>query len=133
MTKARYERIVSHALRLVKAGARPNNAWLKALREIYPPRMLKNQEKHSCPKWAFSILCHNGYVNGVASDCCPESEGMSSASYTLKALSELTASPSLAANKAELKRRVFGVKGKPGYRTPSGEVEVLLCLHFARS
>lgn len=133
MAESKYEQIVSHALGLVKAGVRPNDAWLKALKKIYPPRMLKNQEKHSCPKWAFSILCHSGYVHGITSGCCPESEGMSSASYTLKAVSELTVNPSLAANKAELKRRVFGVKGKPGYRTPNGEVEVLLCIHFARS
>lgn len=123
-----YEKITSQALRSVRTGDKPNDAWMKTLGKIYVPEKLRSQEKHSCPKWAFSILCHKGHVKGVASGCCPESEDRSSSRYTLDALNQLLTNPSLSSDKTELKRRVFGEKGKPGYRTPNGEIEVLLYL-----
>ena len=119
---------VFRALSLVRAGSKPHSAWLDMLEEIYPPEKLKGQAKHSCPKWAFSSLCHSGSIKGVAAGCCPESEGKNSARLTLDALSQLRTTPSLSTNKPELKRRVFGEKGMPGYRTPNDEVEVILCL-----
>jgi hypothetical protein len=128
MAETQYEKFTARALRLIRAGGRPNDAWLTTLSEIYPGDKLRSQEKHSCPKWAFSILCHSGHIKGVTLGCCPESEDKSSGSYILDALIHLLANPSLSMNKAELKRKVFGVKGQPGYRTPDGELEVLLCL-----
>lgn len=119
---------VARALGLVRAGSNPNSAWLEMLAEIYPPEKLKGQVKHSCPKWAFSSLCHSGSIRGVAAGCCPESDGKNSARLALNILNQLRTTPSLSTNKAELKRRVFGEKGMPGYRKPNDEVEVILCL-----
>lgn len=119
---------VFRALRLVRAGSKPHFAWLEMLAETYPPEKLRGQVKHSCPKWAFSSLCHSGAIRGVAAGCCPESEGKKSARLVLNVLYELRMTPTLSTNKAELKRRVFGKKGMPGYRTPNDEVEVILCM-----
>jgi hypothetical protein len=131
MGEAKFEQITSSALRRVRAGGAPEDAWVETLRELYAPEGLESQVKHSCPKWAFCILCHAGHVRGVSPGRCPASEGSSSAAYTLRALSLLLADPSLATNKGDLKRKVFGEPGAPAYRTPNDEVEVLLALWSA--
>src|SRR5207249_3380756 len=80
--------IAVRALHWARTGSSPDEAWLKALEEVYPdPDKLKNQIKHTCPKFAFGILCHRGHVNQVPPGGCPESEkkGVSGA-LTLKAL-----------------------------------------------
>jgi hypothetical protein len=131
MAETKYERITSRARRRVMAGTDPGSAWQETLQELYRDEALTNQVKHSCPKWAFCILCHRGHVRGVRRGCCPAAEESSSAAYTLTAFELLRADPSLAANKGKLKRRVFGEKGAEGYRTPNDEVEVLLALRKA--
>ena len=128
MDEAKSERLTLRALQKVQAGDTPADAWLETLKEHYPVEMLANQVKHSCPKWAFCILCHYGHVRGVKSGCCPKAEESSSAAYTLKALDVLRSDPSLARDKKELKRMVFGSPNTPEYRTPNDEVEVLLAL-----
>jgi hypothetical protein len=133
MAESKFERITSLALDRVVAGAAPEAAWLATLSELYPEEVLASQVKHSCPKWAFCILCHRGFVKGVRSGCCPAAEASSSAAYTLKAFELMVADQSLAANKAELKRRVFGEPGSPEFRKPNDEVEVLLALWDAKA
>jgi hypothetical protein len=90
--------------------------------------MLASQIKHSCPKWAFSILCHEGHVEGVQPGGCPAAVGKRSAEFALDALERIRQQPSLADEKRELKRKVFGEPGATGYRTPNEEVEVLFAL-----
>jgi hypothetical protein len=46
----------------------------------------------------------------------------------MRALERLQHQPSLALDKRELKRGVFGARGSATYRTPNQEVEVLLAL-----
>ena len=128
MLVAKFNEITSRALGRVAAGADPDVAWLETLRERYSEKMLPNQVKHSCPKWAFCILCHRGHVRGARSGCCPAAEKSRSASYPLRALEQLLVDPSLASNKPKLKRHVFGEPGYDGYRTPNDEIEVLLAL-----
>lgn len=128
MAEGKFEDITSCALRRVIAGSSPEDGWVETLRERYSAAMLVSQVKHSCPKWAFCVLCHVGHVRGVRPGGSPASESRSSAAYTLKALDLLLADPSLAENKRELKRRVFGEPGTSEYRTPNDEVEVLLTL-----
>ena len=128
MGKGKFDGLTSRALRRVRAGHTPEDAWSEALKEVYPAASLEAQLKHSCPKWAFCILCNRGYIRGIGAGCCEAAEGSSSAAYTLQAFDLLVTHPSLAANKAQLKRRVFGEKGAEGYRTPNDEVEVLLAL-----
>jgi hypothetical protein len=128
MAEAKFEGITSQALGRVVLGADPEAAWLETLRERYSKEKLSSQVKHSCPKWAFCILCHRGHIRGVRSGCCPAAEKSGSAVYTLRALDLLLSDPSLASNKRELKRLVFGEPGDEEYRTPNDEVEVLLAL-----
>src|SRR5437764_11166814 len=104
MAEAKFVEITSRALRRVEAGADPEAAWLETLRALYSQEALQNQVKHSCPKWAFCILCHCGHIRGVRPGCCSAAESSSSAAYTLRTVDLLLAEPSLASNKAELKR-----------------------------
>jgi hypothetical protein len=115
-------------LQLVREGLSPESAWIATLRELYAAEKVASQEKHTCPKWAFCILCHRGHVRGVRPGCCPAAEDSSSAAFTLVALECFLADPWLAQNKGELKRLVFGEEGTEAYRTPNDEVEVLLAL-----
>jgi hypothetical protein len=126
MTKISH--VTAEALRQAFAGVAPDVAWRQALKSIYPPQMLASQIKHSCPKWAFSSLCHQGHVEGIQPGGCPAAAGKRSAAFTLNALERIRRDPSLVHDKRELKRRVFGEVGTPGYRTPNGEVEVLVSL-----
>ncbi|HEY1188719.1 MAG TPA: hypothetical protein VGE74_13780 [Gemmata sp.] len=128
MAEAKFDRITARALRRVRGGSPPEAAWVAALRELYAADKVAAQEKHTCPKWAFGILCHRGHVRGVQAGCCPSAESSSSAAFALAALDRLLADPSLAEDKRELKRLVFGEEGAEGYRTPNDEVEVLLAL-----
>jgi hypothetical protein len=93
---------------------------------FWPPA--RKPGAHTCPKWAFTGLCHDGEVKGVRGGSAPESLNRESARYAREVLESLREEPTLAANKAELKRRVFGSPGAEGYRTPNDEVEVLLAL-----
>lgn len=120
--------VTTGALRRVLAGERPDMAWVNTLKEIYPPMKHASQGKHTCPKWAFSIFCHKGYVKGAEAGSCPASERSSSALYALKARDLLIADPQLLVNKQELVRRIFGAKAAPEYRRPNQEVDVLLAL-----
>ncbi len=120
--------ITALAYSRVGAGIEPENAWNQTLKELYTPEKLAPQMKHTCPNWAFAAFCHTGNLKQVRNGCSPASEKSSSAVFALKGLECLIANPSLATNKAVLKRMVFGEKGKPGYRTPNHEIEVLLAL-----
>lgn len=120
--------VTSIAYRVGREGIRPDLAWIEAIRETYPPDKVKSQLGHTCPKWAFSILCHRGFVVGMAGGSCPAAEGKRSANFVLMARELLLSEPSLAARKPDLKQRVFGSKGTPGFRTPNHEIEVLLAL-----
>lgn len=129
MAEAKFDRIVARALRRVRGSVGlPERVWDAVLGDLYAPKKLANQVRHTCPKWAFCILCHRGHVRGVPSGCSPAAEDSNSAAFTLAALERLLADPSLADNKRELKRLVFGEEGAEGYRTPNDEVEVLLAL-----
>jgi hypothetical protein len=128
MPEIQLELVTASAWERAQAGTTPDEAWLKALASAYPPERLASQVKHSCPKWAFSILCHEGWVVGVRRGSCPSALGRRSAEFTLRALDRLQHQPSLALDKRELKRRVFGVRGSEAYRTPNQEAEVLLAL-----
>jgi hypothetical protein len=128
MPETKIEQVTASAWERVKAGAKPDEAWLEALAGVYPPEMLPNQIKHSCPKWAFSILCHEGWVAGVRRGSCPDAVGRRSAAITMRALEQLQHHASLASDKRELKRLVFGAPGSASYRKPNDEVEVLLAL-----
>jgi hypothetical protein len=128
MPDSKLEQVTANAWERAKAGTAPDEGWLKALASVYPPEKLANQVKHSCPKWAFSILCHEGLVAGVRRGSCPNALGRRSAEITMRALERLQHHSSLALDKRELKRRVFGARGSVSYRTPNQEVEVLLAL-----
>ena len=121
-------RVALRAYEIAVAGLDPLEAWRTTLRETYAGDQLKNQVRHSCPKWAFSILCHEGQLMGVERGCCPQASNSSSGEYTLSALKQLRGNPSLAHERAQLKRQVFGKRGDANYRTPNGEVEVLVSL-----
>jgi hypothetical protein len=121
-------RVTSEALLRASEGVPPDTAWVQALEALYPPEKLTSQVKHTCPKWAFSALCHEGHVAEVQPGSCPAAVGTRSAAFVLEALERVRATPSLALDKRELKRRVFGEPGAPGYRTPNDEVEVLFSL-----
>jgi hypothetical protein len=95
---------------------------------VYPPDKVESQLKHTCQKWAFGILCHRGFVANVARGNCPAAEGKRSADFVLMARELLLSEPSLASRKLDLRGRVFGVRGAPGFRTPNHEIEVLLAL-----
>ena len=116
------------AYELALTGLGPEEAWEATLRERYSAAKLKNQLRHTCPKWAFAALCHDGAVRGIASGGCPAAEQSRSAAFTLEALRHLRTAPSLAADKESLKRRVFGSPRDEGFRKPNDEVEVLLAL-----
>ena len=132
MAKTKIEDITERALAYVKNGKDPGTAWVEVLKEKYSdPRQLENEVKHSCPKWAFCILCQLGYVKDVSAGCCPDSVGSRSANFALEAYTLLCADPSLASDKKKLKQQVFGTKDDEGYRTPREEVEVLLALWSA--
>jgi hypothetical protein len=126
MTKI--DQITSEALRRASEGVPPDAAWVQALEALYAPEKLANQVKHSCPKWAFSILCHEGHVVRVQPGTCPAAVGKRSAAFTLDAVEWVRRDPALVHDKRELKRRVFGEQGAPGYRKPNDEVEVLFSL-----
>jgi hypothetical protein len=126
--KTKIQQITSIAYALAKAGMRPDLAWTDGLREVYPSDKVKSQLQHTCPKWAFSALCHRGLVAGVAGGSCPAAERMRSAGFVLKAKELLLLEPSLARRKPELRQRVFGLPGSPDFRTPNDEIEVLLAL-----
>ncbi len=128
MNESKIDHVTSEARQRAMAGVAPDLAWRQALETVYPPEMLANQVKHSCPKWAFSILCHEGHVIGVQSGSCPAAVGKRSAEFALDALEQLRHQPSLAGDKRELKLRVFGEPGTATYRKPNDEVEVLLAL-----
>jgi hypothetical protein len=132
MKEGKFDRIIARALSRVREGSSPDVAWIATLRELYPAERVASQERHTCPKWAFCILCHRGHVCGVRPGCCPTAEGSASADFALAALDRLDSDPSLAENKRELKRLVFGEKGEEAYRTPNGEIEVVLALWDAR-
>jgi hypothetical protein len=122
-------RKVDRAYSFAKAGIRPEEAWQKALEELYPQgEGLKNQEIHTCPKWAFCILCHKGELKEVKRGECPQAEGQPSAVYALETLKLLKADPSLADKPAKLREMVFGKKESQDYRTPNGEERVVLLL-----
>lgn len=121
-------RITSAALNRVMTGEMPDTAWINALKESYPPEKLGAQLKHTCPKWAFRILCHKGYVKGATGGSCPRAEGRSSAAYTLKARDLLIGERSLVMDKRELTRRTFGEKDSLNFRRPNQEIDVLLSL-----
>lgn len=126
MTKV--ERIVLDAHSRAAAGAAPQEAWTAALGAEYSGRQLQNQLRHTCPKWAFSGLCQDGELVGVAAGSAPMAVERESARYAREVLTVLRREPALAADKPELKRRVFGQRGEDGYRTPNDEVEVVLAL-----
>lgn len=126
--KAKIDDLTSIAYRLAREGLRPDLAWNEGIRALYSPEKVQSQLQHTCPKWAFSILCHRGFVTDVAGGGCPAAEGKRSANFVLKARELLLSEPSLGNRKPDLKRRVFGVKGSPGFRTPNDEIEVLLAL-----
>jgi hypothetical protein len=128
MPETKIEQVTALAWEHAKAGAPPDRAWLEALAGLYPPEKLASQVQHTCPKWAFSILCHEGLVAGVKRGSCPDAVGRRSAAITLRALERLRHQPSLGADKRELKQLVFGAPGSASYRTPNYEVEVLLAL-----
>lgn len=128
MPETKIEQVTANAWERAKAGTAPDEAWLQALADVYPPRMLPNQIKHSCPKWAFSILCHEGWVAGVRRGTCPKAVGLRSAAITMRALERLQYHGALASDKRELQRVVFGARGSATYRKPNDEVEVLLAL-----
>ncbi|MFL5386976.1 MAG: DUF6979 family protein [Longimicrobiaceae bacterium] len=128
MSGTKIEQVTATAWERAKTGSKPDEAWLEALAAVYPPEMLLNQIKHSCPKWAFSILCHEGWVAGVRRGSCPAAVGLRSAAITMRALERLQHHTSLASDKRELKRLVFGAPGSAAYRKPNDEVEVLLAL-----
>lgn len=128
MPESKLEQVAASAWERAKAGTAPDEAWLEALASIYPTEKLANQVKHSCPKWAFSILCHEGLVVGVRRGSCPSALGRRSAEITMRALERLQHQPSLALDERELKRHVFGARGSVSYRAPNQEVEVLLTL-----
>ncbi len=100
----------------------------EAFRRSYAGRQLETQTRHSCPKWAFSILCHEGHLKAIESGGCPKAETSSSAAYAIRGLRQLLKEPWLARNRRALKSRVFGDRGDPDHRTPNGEMEVLLAL-----
>ena len=123
--------IALRAYELATAGSPPLDAWLGSLRESYRGVQLENQVQHSCPKWAFSILCQEGHLNGIESGGCPEASQSSSARYAIEGLGLLQGDPSLAQDRRELRGRVFGKRGDAGYRRPNGETEVLVALWMA--
>lgn len=128
MPDSKLEQVIANAWERAQAGTAPDAAWLEALASVYPPEKLASQVKHSCPKWAFSILCHEGLVVGVGRGSCPSALGRRSAEITMRALERLQHHPSLVLDKRELKRRVFGARDSESYRTPNQEIEVLLAL-----
>ncbi len=128
MAEPKYQKITAFAIKKVRAGAKPEDAWLQALEEFYPVDKLQSQIKHSCPKWAFCALCHKGFIREIRKNCCSASEKSSSGAYVIKALTQLIADKSLATDKQKLKHSIFGIKGTSEYRTPNDEVEVLLAL-----
>jgi hypothetical protein len=126
--EVKIEHVTSIAYRLARQGGRPDLAWVEGIREVYPSDKVESQLQHTCPKWAFSILCHRGLVDHVAGGCCPAAEGKRSADFVLTARELLLSEPSLAGRKQDLKRRVFGLPSAPGFRKPNQEIEVLLAL-----
>src|SRR5215212_5192235 len=95
MRETKIDRVAGLALARVMAGCSPDVAWVDTLRELYSAEAFANQVRHSCPKWAFSILCHECMIHGVRPGCCPAAEGLRSSAYTLTALDLLRADPSL--------------------------------------
>ena len=121
-------RIAVEAYKRATAGQAPPEAWREALSAVYSDRQLENQLKHTCPKWAFSGLCQEGELRGIAAGSSPPATDRQSAKFAREALNVLRREPELAEDKAALKRRVFGMRGEEGFRTPNGEVEVVLAL-----
>lgn len=126
--ETKIERVTLSALHHARHGVRPDLAWVEGIREVYPTDRTRSQLQHTCPKWAFSILCHRGHVAGVAAASCPAAEGKRSAHFVLSAKEMLLSDQMLANRKQDLKRRVFGLQGDPDYRSPNHEIEVLLVL-----
>jgi hypothetical protein len=126
--EGKIERVTLSALHHTRHGVRPDLAWVEGIREVYSADRTKSQLQHTCPKWAFSILCHRGLVAGVAAASCPAAEGKRSADFVLSAREMLLSDQTLANRKQDLKRRVFGLQGNPDYRSPNHEIEVLLLL-----
>jgi hypothetical protein len=126
--EVKVEQVTSIAYRLARQGVRPDLAWIEGIHEVYAADKVESQLQHTCPKWAFSILCQRGLVADVAGSGCPAAEGKRSADFVLTALKLLLSEPSLAGRKRDLKRRVFGLPSAPDYRKPNQEIEVLLAL-----
>ncbi|WP_230027388.1 hypothetical protein [Massilia sp. Bi118] len=126
--EVKVEQVTLIAHRFARQGMRPDLAWTEGLREVYPPDKVKSQLQHTCPKWAFSILCNRGLVADVAGGGCPAAEGKRSADFALTARELLMSDPSLITRQLDLKRRVFGLPSAPDFRKPNQEVEVLLTL-----
>lgn len=128
MEKTPIERTTREAWVRAAAGVRPDTAWKQALEAVYPATMLRAQLQHTCPKWAFSILCHRGNVSKVAAGCCVDAEGMRSATFAEAAFNMLKQNRGLKNDKRRLKDAVFGAPDSPTYRKPNHEVEVILAL-----
>ena len=126
--EVKVEQVTSIAYRLARQGMRPDLAWIEGIYEVYPVDKVGSQLQHTCPKWAFSILCQRGLVADVASGGCPAAQGKLSADVVLTALKLLLSEPSLAGRKRDLKRSVFGLPSAPDYRQPNQEIEVPLAL-----
>jgi len=126
--EVKVEQVTSIAYRFARQGVRPDLAWVEGHHEVYPADKVESQVQHTCPKWAFSILCQRGLVADVAGGGCPAAEGKRSAEFVLTALKLLLSEPSLASQKLDLKRRVFGLPSALDYRKPNQEIEVLLAL-----
>jgi hypothetical protein len=71
-------------------------------------------------------------LTGVEPNSCPAALNTRSGQFTLDALTILRMDPLLAFQPSELKRLTFGERGSEGFRTPNGEVEVLLGLWNGR-
>lgn len=128
MVETPIERVTREAWANAASGMRPDTAWKKALEVVYPEGKLRAQLQHTCPKWAFSMMCQTGNVRDVPAGSCPEAESMRSAAFAVAALDLLRKSPDLIKDKRRLKEAIFGAPNSPSYRRPNHEVEVILAL-----
>ena len=100
----KYGQIAIDAAQRARLGTDPVSAWKAAAQKVFPNQ--KARREKGCPKCAFLGLAEDGLIKGVAAGIYTNSQD--NKRYTVNALSQIQANPSLASDKTKLWRMVVG-------------------------
>lgn len=120
---AKYNEIALDAVRHIKAGADPRDAWAQSAADVYPN--LPSARDKGCPRSTFLGLIDAGVLVGIPA--APEPSKSINARYGLEAIVALQIEPGLAKHPSQLWERTSGAP-----KQQNGQLEVVLALWNAR-